>query len=639
MLHTRQSAVNSFCVLLFIIRAYSYKVYSGILQVLLPTKRQLLPLNNYVIMKAFGLFFGIFWTVVTSLTYSVSEPVGENASDSDASLYFNDVIWDDEDDGGARQYMRATGQLAPGNYWPNNGKDIPYAFEQLDADQRQAVEKALRLMEWRTSFCITFKSRTQEREHILFQPGKSCQAEIGRVHAHATKVKLHADCFSSGIIQHEVMHALGMFHEHSRPDRDEYVTVLPENIRKGVDPRNFDKLPLMVTYGVPYDLDSIMHYGGMDIARSGGRPAFVPKITTQVIGQRNGLSTFDVARLQRAYKCSLDDAAFERRMSERRLNISYRIATSVEEIATGQFPTSPVAVQIQPSKSQTVRIGDTVQFRCIVRSPIAYTTVWTKVGGRLLSRYSDVAGVLTINNVQPHDVGTYICTGSNAYQSGSDRAELSIKSAAFPIEVKPLANGEKAAPAPPSLWPTGPVELRIKPYFQRVKEGQPVEFRCIATGSQVHLSWHRAHGGRLNSQSTVNNGVLRIPSAQVQDEDEYFCNGTEPGGPVSARTFSSFSLSKRRECSSREVVRVECVGDGPDDAVYWHRDSAAGRVVAGPGQGRQEQVIENASADDARQYVCVVRDPTGTTSSFAVEVRKEARTYQGAGEIPEIVNL
>ena len=44
------------------------------------------------------------------------------------------------------------------------------------------------------------------------------------------------------VIQHEIMHAIGFYHEHNRPDRDNYITVVEANVQEGKE-NNFDIIP------------------------------------------------------------------------------------------------------------------------------------------------------------------------------------------------------------------------------------------------------------------------------------------------------------------------------------------------------------------------------------------------------------
>ena len=69
---------------------------------------------------------------------------------------------------------------------------------------------------------------------------------------------------------HEIVHALGFFHEQSRPDRDDYVTIHRNNIIED-KLHNFREYPrsLVDTYNVPYDLRSIMHYESKAFSKNG----------------------------------------------------------------------------------------------------------------------------------------------------------------------------------------------------------------------------------------------------------------------------------------------------------------------------------------------------------------------------------
>ena len=65
-----------------------------------------------------------------------------------------------------------------------------------------------------------------------------------------------------GTVVHEILHSMGMLHEQSRPDRDDYLTIDFDNIKS-------DKKDNFLKYGwnsvdtreIPYDLGSVMHYG------------------------------------------------------------------------------------------------------------------------------------------------------------------------------------------------------------------------------------------------------------------------------------------------------------------------------------------------------------------------------------------
>ena len=72
---------------------------------------------------------------------------------------------------------------------------------------------------------------------------------------------------------HELMHAAGFWHEQSRADRDEHITINWANIQSGME-FNFLKYDLRKIdhLGAKYDTCSVMHYGAYAFAKVSSRP-------------------------------------------------------------------------------------------------------------------------------------------------------------------------------------------------------------------------------------------------------------------------------------------------------------------------------------------------------------------------------
>ena len=101
-----------------------------------------------------------------------------------------------------------------------------------------------------------------------------------------------------GTIQHELMHALGFYHEHTRTDRDQYVTILWDNIKDRRWRKNYEIAHRSTTLGSPYDYGSVMHYS------AGGSPAKPIIIANgNEIGQRDGPSDTDIKKIKLMYQC------------------------------------------------------------------------------------------------------------------------------------------------------------------------------------------------------------------------------------------------------------------------------------------------------------------------------------------------
>ena len=60
----------------------------------------------------------------------------------------------------------------------------------------------------------------------------SCHTPVGYQHRRSD-VTLGTGCLRKGTVMHEILHALGFWHEQSRADRDNYVKIHFDNIQHG----------------------------------------------------------------------------------------------------------------------------------------------------------------------------------------------------------------------------------------------------------------------------------------------------------------------------------------------------------------------------------------------------------------------
>ncbi|KAL3059750.1 hypothetical protein OYC64_014363 [Pagothenia borchgrevinki] len=181
---------------------------------------------------------------------------------------------------------------------------VPYVLDKdLEMNAKGLTLKAFD--QFRLKSCIDFKPRDSEEYYIHVQKLNGCYSYIGKVISNGQNISIGSNCDSISIVEHEFLHALGFYHEQSRYDRDDYVTIVNENIREGYE-NNFDKQSneTTTTQGVPYDFWSVMHYGTGYFSNGNGSTIITkdPKFQ-DVIGQRLEVSPKDALELNLLYKC------------------------------------------------------------------------------------------------------------------------------------------------------------------------------------------------------------------------------------------------------------------------------------------------------------------------------------------------
>jgi len=216
------------------------------------------------------------------------------------------------DEEGAKERGGIVGH--PSLRWPDN--TLSYEIDSsVVGEEKQKVLDTLAGLQTKLDGCITFQEASSGNRVLVQKPSTvSCSSSVGHTGRETQTLNLGSaswgGCYNTGIIEHEFLHALGVWHQQSRSDRDEYVKINEDNVIDGRG-HNFDRYtPSLINhFNLPYDFGSVMHYGGTAFGKEDANGRRMTTIETldpskqSLIGQRGGVSELDIKLVKEMYGC------------------------------------------------------------------------------------------------------------------------------------------------------------------------------------------------------------------------------------------------------------------------------------------------------------------------------------------------
>ncbi|XP_063544893.1 uncharacterized protein LOC134753061 [Cydia strobilella] len=217
--------------------------------------------------------------------------------------YINSVLCDiDEVFQGTEPPLTPTNLVA----WPNGSVPFFINTEHFDNEQTLIIMTSLSLIAFKT--CLKFAPvmvPPADHEHVLTfeNPRGTRKCEI-HLHGHSKDephiVTLGYDCLKAPWMDRIVLRALGLPFEHNRQSRDSFIDVQFENIEQHAIPLFTKDIALPAALRVlPYDVNSVMHFGDRDFSKNGHRTIiFKDRDTKQ---KWDGPSELDLRKIEIIY--------------------------------------------------------------------------------------------------------------------------------------------------------------------------------------------------------------------------------------------------------------------------------------------------------------------------------------------------